>query len=583
MAEDSYVVKMGLDPSDLVEGAKKAIDQINEIKKTVVSGDFGTVERLVTKPRKVRVQDPNARQNLLNFLHENQPAEENSADKELIASLKAELEDLKKQFADVREAYRSLAEGAQQFQKRGGEAMDHVVKRSVPLGRRLKLLRRQFAMMVYPVMGFLGVRKAFNEYLKGAESLDKFAKQAKVSISDLDAWSKATEAAGGSASAFQQALVQFVQSGKGSADEFFKLGDAYREVSEEQQDAWLKSNKLSKEAMEVFRLGADEAQELANSFRATAFTPEDAENARRFKIAWQQVSASMSAFGTMAIRLVMPAVNAISQGVAKLADFARKHFRVFEISANLAGVALGVRLLANLKKLSLAFAAFGKSLWANPLTWYIAGLAALALALDDLWGFANGEDSLIEELFGGDTKTLEELRDSAKDLFSAFGDLWEAIKPLGGVLLFVGGIGLKVIAVLITLLARLILGVTDACKAIGDLFSKAWNGVKEVAKSVFDWIAEKFEWLSNIPFIKRWLASLKDSYSPPASGSNAESIAAAGATNTKNIRADTKVQITNNFTGADPKAVQEGMSKSATQASDLLGRAAVDAIAGQSA
>lgn len=613
MAEvaDSYVVKMGLDPSDLVEGAKEAIDQINEVKKAVgqwekrVLPDGRVVERYLTRHREQKTQDPNARANLAKWLEENSPdSGANGEQKNELKELKKAFEELQKKFeelqkqyddlnkssADFRkngtQAYQELSKGAQSFGDKGSSAIQRVERRAIPLGRRLKMLRRQFAMLVYPVMGFLGVRKMFNEYLKGAESVDKVSKKIKMSISDVDAWSKATEAAGGSASAFQQALSQFVESGKGSAEDFFKLGDAYRGVSEEQQDAWLKSHKLSKEAMEVFRLGAKEAQNLANSFRATAFTPEDAENARRFKIAWQQVHAAMAGFGTMMMRLVMPAVNAVSGAIAKLADFARKHFKVVEIAADIVGVALGVKLVANIRKLSRAVALFGKSLLTNPLTWYIAAIALLALALEDLWGFANGHDSLIEELLGGQGKEqIEDLRKSAKDLFTAFGEWWDALAPVRDILVVVLSVGLKLFANFIGLIARLILAFTKFAKAIGNAFKNVWRAIKKGAVAVFDWLAEKFKWLANIPFIRRWLDSLKSEYiGTGGESSNAPVVAAEAASSTKNVKSDTKVTVNNNFNGnVDSNAVQAGMRTSAKQAGDLIGMAAVDAVAGQSA
>ena len=54
------------------------------------------------------------------------------------------------------------------------------------------------------------------------------------------------------------------------------------------------------------------------------------------------------------------------------------------------GIGLGTRLVSVFKYLTKGFALFSKTLWASPLTWYIAALAGLLLILEDIYYFITG-------------------------------------------------------------------------------------------------------------------------------------------------------------------------------------------------
>ena len=73
-------------------------------------------------------------------------------------------------------------------------------------------------------------------------------------------------------------------------------------------------------------------------------------------------------------------------------------------------------------------------LLASPVGLVVAGIVALALALDDLISFAKGGPSAFEDLLrsmGTSDDEIKELRKSFQDAWKAIQDLMDALKPVG--------------------------------------------------------------------------------------------------------------------------------------------------------
>jgi hypothetical protein len=106
------------------------------------------------------------------------------------------------------------------------------------------------------------------------------------------------------------------------------------------------------------------------------------------------------------------------------------------------GIGLGARLVSVFKYLTQGFALFSKTLWASPLTWYIAALAGLLLILEDIYYFITDEKNTVTrdllEWLGFSKEDIDGLRQEFLDLGEIFSTAWddikEAFKPIGDML-----------------------------------------------------------------------------------------------------------------------------------------------------
>lgn len=110
--------------------------------------------------------------------------------------------------------------------------------------------------------------------------------------------------------------------------------------------------------------------------------------------------------------------------------------------AGLVGTLAGTALVSGIAAVALAIAAYGGPVVLGAVA-AIAGIALgftlLALALDDLAGFAAGDKSLLELILGVDDPKIRE----SLDIFGAIRDLLRSIKMLGGELVELFGVELS--------------------------------------------------------------------------------------------------------------------------------------------
>ena len=308
---------------------------------------------------------------------------------------------------------------------------------------------RKLLALAAPLVGLFSIKKLFGDYTRNADELGKLSHYVQMNISDLYTWSKANEAAGGSASAFQSALQNWVQTTHRSAEDFIKLGQRMHGMTEAERMYFLKIHGLSRESMMVFSQSADKADELVKKIKETALTEEDYENARKFRQQWSLVGIAVESVGTKLARVFLPVITKVAAFAENVARFIAQHSRVIVNFFTVLSAVLGGMFIVNIGKaiksaegLIAVLRMLGIAFVATPMGAFIAGLmaavAAVALLMDDLQGFVNGEISglgQVLELGGMTTEEIDELRNALKKVIDLFGQLWDAVKPLFGMLL----------------------------------------------------------------------------------------------------------------------------------------------------
>ncbi len=177
----------------------------------------------------------------------------------------------------------------------------------------------------------------------------------------------------------------------------------------------------------------EERQKLLKEYSA-----KDLENYRQTKKATEAAREAVGRLGGELMKFAGPYVRGALEQLRVFAEFLDRNHRFVKI---LAGV-IGAALIPVLWGLAAAFLA-------NPLTWIIAGLVALAAVLEDLWVYLNGGESALAgfwESLGLGEGTLESLKAAFEALGpiiesfkAAVSNIWNAVKgPLEHVAIFVG-------------------------------------------------------------------------------------------------------------------------------------------------
>jgi hypothetical protein len=343
----------------------------------------------------------------------------------------------------------------------------------------IELVRSKLGLLAATFGLVAGGAQTFSNYVDKSESLARLSTQLGVSVRELDAFGKAAEAAGGSAESIFSSMKAYYQQSGRPAEEVFQLASKVEGMSRGAAQRFLQAQGVALDAIPIFLQGQKALDALMAKYRKTAFTAQDSRNARAFKVAWMDFKIAAQDVGNVFVRLVLPGVTKVIDGLSGLVGIIRENARAFALLAVGFGLVFGLKNLNAIKNAILAVRTFGMAvkMAALPVTVIAAGVAALVLAIDDLIGFAQGADSLIERMLkkmGAGAADIEELRESLKTLGEGFSWLWDKVKPLlGGALTLV----FKAVSVVIVGLVAAINGVV-----IG--FNTLWRTAKKVGKGI---------------------------------------------------------------------------------------------------
>ena len=374
----------------------------------------------------------------------------------------------------------------------------------------IELVRSKLGLLAATFGLVAGGAQTFSNYVDKSESLARLSTQLGVSVRELDAFGKAAEAAGGSAeSIFASMKTYFQQTGR-PAEEVFQLASKVEGMSRGAAQRFLQAQGVALDAIPIFLQGQKALDALMAKYRKTAFTAQDSRNARAFKVAWMDFKIAAQDVGNVFVRLVLPGVTRLLDGLSGLVGIVRENSRAFALLAIGFGLVFGLKNLNAIKNAILAVRTFGVAIKmaALPVTAIVAGIAALALAIDDLMGFAQGADSLFERMLkkmGAGAADIEELRESLKTLGEGFSWLWDKVKPLlGDALTLV----FKAVSVVIVGLVAAINGVVIGFNTLWQTAKKVGKGIASVFTAIPDTIIEalKTAWQT----LKGWFDNAAD-------------------------------------------------------------------------
>lgn len=319
-----------------------------------------------------------------------------------------------------------------------GQRLDYTTRRWV---NRIKRL-------VMPLVAAFGARALWKGFNDGVKMIDTYRKQIGMSTSELDKWAKANQYAGGSQKALLDTMAKFVKETGQSADEFIEMMLHFNEMSEAEQEQFLKTKGYSEEAVAIFKKSDADIVNILSVTKDMAFTDKDIKTVKGFNEQWERFKVLSQGIGNILIRYVQPVLTSILKLVNGIGDWAVKHQGTLKVLVSLLTVAFGGAFIRQLKAgagaggifvnvikaLTSGVLKFGKVLLASPLTWFIAALAGIYLVIEDLWYFAQGKGSVtgkvLEQFFGKDT--VEWIRSEIKEVFDLFddfvdmcGDLWK--------------------------------------------------------------------------------------------------------------------------------------------------------------
>ena len=398
---------------------------------------------------------------------------------------------------------------------KGKAAADKISKAFGGLPSVLNSVRHSVLGLVTALGSALLGAKGFDDYIKTANGFEALSRKTGIAIEELDAWSKANEAAGGSAEALQSTLESFYKKTGRPATEIFKLGEKISGMSQLQAQRFLQAQGVALDAVPVFLKGQREAEKLVEKYRKTAFTAEDAKLARAYKNAWGDFARQLQSVGAVIFRAVLPAFTAVGRFLERLAKIVGENIRVFVVAGTALALAFGVKQLGNIKSIISAVKAFGLALKGSllPLTAIVAAVVAIGLAIDDLMTFAEGGDSMIERMMrsiGIGSETIEELRTAFKGVFGAFEKFWTAVKPLVGGVLKAALKGVSAVLIgIVGAITAIVAGVVALITKLDDIGSALWDGIKAAFEGVGEWVKGLFsEWFKS--FLSGFIEPIKN-------------------------------------------------------------------------
>ena len=485
-------------------------------------------------------------------------------------------------FDDVSQNAKKTSKAVETVGESGETAGKKVVKSSKNASKSLSQLdsvaKRVFASIksyAAPLAAMFGAKLMFGNFLDEGAKLDDISKKVRMNVSEIDAWRKANVAAGGSAEAFTQAMQAFTERTGASGEVFLRMGKQLNGMTGAQANYALKYLGLTRESAAVFLQNNKQMGELVETYRKLALTPKDAENARRFKISWQVTGMAIQHIGNQFAKFFIPWVEKTVKVFGDASLFIGEHSQFIKIA--LTGIATAAALAFGPKS-ALMMAGKVLAFLTGPIGLVIAGVLALAAAIDDLVTFAKGGPSVFEDFLksvGYTDDQIKGIRKSFQDAWKSISDLLDKLSPLKD--MFLQAFGDVVVAAITAVvgfigdLAKNIANLINTVPKMKENFVKAGNEIKAVWDGIFKWLEDKMkfftdwklpDWASkSIDTVGGWFGLGDDKKAPVTTPPGAQAGPAASIVpkaSSSVINAPMKTDVSITIQGnADPKAVHD--------------------------
>lgn len=465
-----------------------------------------------------------------------------------------------------------------------------------------------------PLMAGMSFAGIFDSIYSELKQMNSLSKTTKASIEDVTAWSRAVNISGGSVEEFSQTLMFLNQNltriaitGHSRIKPFFEklgvdatelakkpvldsleaIGKAIEGMDKRESANMLRSMGFDAGTIKLLQSGEKGIRELiARQRELGVYTEKDAKAFSAMNKNFKEITSSVKTLFLPVFTSVISVMSKVTNYMTKLVTFARQNIKpITNALLILAGV-FSVQLYKAVTK-------FFATLSISPIMKVVTVLGLLLMVIEDLWVYANGGDSALEDLW----KSMGDPKDIAKG-FKAIGDaigiVFKFLSKLDGadvvllgmlsallptiVTAIVGAVATAgaIIPVIIAgaivaaiafiynfrdeIVEAVVVGFTVAGKMIMSLFSivgnaiaEALSGAADIATSAWNrfitWLEEKWNW------IKSLLPSLTSIANKLPGFGGGTSIAAksGGSTNSKTVIDQKKVDM-HFHTGESAKA-----------------------------
>lgn len=399
----------------------------------------------------------------------------------------------------AREAGKSMQQAAERGERGFGGLLGTLGKVAVTLG------------------GLAAIKSTISDYVQTVGEIEKTSDMLGMSMEEWQGWADAAQQAGLEAEDVRDRLMDlgdwmldlnvndsgplkdFAEKTKTSFKDakgatvsmeegLLRLADAAQKMDRQTATSWLQQIGFDEKSTPLILKGRKAIEEYIRTGKEQAlYSKRDAENARRMSQAWQGVVTAYKAVSGAVLRALGPAFDVLADKLTSLGAWVRENETSLVIVLGAVASVITVALTPALWGLaSAAMAAMA------PFALFIAAALALGVALDDLWAFASGGNSVLENLlrrFGMTDESIERLRGSVRAAIGFFRDLWTAITGDGA----------------------------DSAAA----FARIQEQIASVARAVSNFVRSIGTWIDGL--LPQWVKDLLagDSKAPAKSGGNA--------------------------------------------------------------
>lgn len=332
-----------------------------------------------------------------------------------------------------------------------------------------------------PIAGAFAASELFNSYVNGATALDRLSQSLGMDIERLQEWQGAARTVGveaeevgnifrdmndyiTDATRFDSgplkeiaaqlgiSLTDVNGAARNSEAVLLDLADAFQTVGAQEATGYGMQLSFDPGMIALLQQGRGALEDLFREQRELGvYTKRDAEIAKTFNRELGDLWQSMKAGSAVILRMIVPAMTKMVDWIDKAVKFMRQHEDSVEIFFKMFAAAITAVALPALARLA-------KATLTNPFTLLIAGAVALALALEDLFGWMNGKEAAFGD-FWSKFGTPEEVKASVENFIATLKNILPTVLSVG-----------KVIATLVAGLWTL-RGAFGAVKLIGGVMS----------------------------------------------------------------------------------------------------------------
>lgn len=400
--------------------------------------------------------------------------------------------------------------------QQGEEGIEDIIKQMSELEEQSEDTQQSFLDFIESskeaiasVVALGGVTAAAINTAQMTDEVGKFSETLGLNIEDVSAWSEAVVRSGGDANGFRSSIegltrgiTDFAITGGGAAAETFArlgiamtdaegnarsafevlpdLADAFADMDAAQSAGFGERLGLDQGTILLLQQGRREVEALVEQQRALGVaTQEDYEIAERFNDTWSDTKQVFNALSITAGGTILPLLTDILEGVQDVAIFAADN------EALVSGFFIGLAgVLATFYYPAVVTAATATWALISPFLAVAAAAiavgAAIALIVDDIYAFTQGNESLIGSIF----KNYPNIERLVMKIVEVFKALAGVAMDVGSALVeFLGPVAVKAIDGIIFVIDGLLTAlnaVVGAAFKVGEGISSAFTGALDI-------------------------------------------------------------------------------------------------------